>query len=183
MSELQAAWDEREAEVQAAGLPVRSVPRGLQVTDTTSAKLVVAAIQAARLAAANSRAQGEAMAAVAERYADWLGSTYAVQLQAVVRAETGERGGKSIKLLTGVTAEPAKVGFRTAPGGLRIVDAEAAVAWAREQFDPHEADGFVRVPEPKPSPIAAKFKQWYEDTGECPPGCIVQEPEERFTIS
>jgi len=185
-TELQEGWDERHLPAAEAGTTavklsrcgLRRVPRDFLIVSEHDAAYVVGEIQRRR----DWAAQMESVAAQVRQDADRLEQYFAGQLEAFTARQIKGTRAKSIKLVTGQGgSEPARLGFRKVKGGLRIVDKEAAIAWARECCSDEEYADYVRERVIE-SPVADRFKQHFAETGECPGGCEVVEDEEKFFI-
>jgi Bacteriophage Mu Gam like protein len=79
------------------------------------------------------------------------------------------RGKKSIKLTTGA------IGFRTVPGGPRVIDEAAVLAWAKE----HGIPGVIKVTE---SVSRTAVKEYVQATGDQPDGVEVVPSRESFDV-
>jgi hypothetical protein len=161
---------------------IATIPYGMPVTNIVDATRVVSVLQLLRDTAGRKRAQAEQEATLLEREADRIEATYTPALAAFTRSQLAGKV-KSITLATGQGGDkPARMGFRTVKGGLRIVDKEAAVAWAELE----KLNDLLAV-EVVTKPIADRFKAWYEahkkETGEVPDGCIVEPDKESFRVS
>jgi len=180
---LQEDFDALMAEAAEARLPVPQVPWNFVPAKKEDAEFIIAAVQQIRAGCVHRTAQVAEMNAVAERLADSLEARYRPALEAIVKTELAGGKAKSIKLVTGVTDKPTRAGFRTVTGGLRIVDKDAAVAWADEEFatDAETLAAFVKERVVR-SPVAQPFKDHYGDTGEVPGGCEVVADEDKFYI-
>jgi phage host-nuclease inhibitor protein Gam len=65
--------------------------------------------------------------------------------------------------------------FRTVPGGLRVIDKDAALQWAKEH-----APALVEVKTVESLPAAA-LKSHLQTTGEVPAGCEIADDRESFS--
>ena len=79
------------------------------------------------------------------------------------------RKGKSIKLPHGT------VGKRTVPGGPRVLDVDAVLAWAKE----HGIPGIVKVTESVNKTAVAEY---VKSTGDLPDGVEIVESREAFDV-
>lgn len=79
-------------------------------------------------------------------------------------------GKKTLKLLTGTLS------FRKVPGGLKVVDEKAAIAWAKLNKVPAVEEKVVEK-------LSKDFLQKHmEATGELPDGCEVKEEYQSFSV-
>ena len=180
---LQDAWDEQygpDAASDAEGLAQRGIARipwDFAVECVEDAGIVVGAIQLRRDTARRIREQAEQMAAQAEREADRIEERFTPALRTVTERAIAGGKTKSIKLITGQGGDaPTVMGFRKVTGGLRIVDKDKALAWAKEEL-PDAVN--VKTVE---TPVAATLKTHYEDTGEIADGCEVVPDDNRFYV-
>jgi len=182
---LQDAWDDKygpEAAVDAADLAQRGIgriPFDLVVESEQDAAIVVGAIQLRRDTARRIREQAEQMAAQAEREADRIEERFTPALRSFTERAIEGGTARSIKIITGQGGSaPTAMGFRKVAGGLRIVDKDAAMAWAIDESIEADAVSVKTVM----APVAAAFKAHYDATGEIPGGCEVTESEDRFYV-
>jgi len=184
-ADMQADFEALYAEVEQARLPVPSVPWNFVPATIGDVTFLVAAVQQIRAGIAHRTAQVAEMNAVAERLAEALEGRYLSgdgPVAAIVRGELAGGKAKSLKLVTGVSDTPTVAGFRRVPGGLRIVDKDAALTWA--EGETADAQGRLvrrRVVETV-APVAAEFAAYHKSTGEVPGGCEVVEPRETFYL-
>jgi len=175
-----------QAENDAADLEQRGiarVPFGLLVQTEQDAAVVVGAIQLRRDTASRIREQANQMATQAKREANRLEELFRGQLSAYTLKATASGKARSIKLVTGQGGDkPTQMGFRTVKGGLRIVDADAAMNWVQHNGEGDEASAEFVKETVRYAPVADTFKAHFADTGEVPDGCIVTEDEQRFFI-
>ena len=181
MADENAQWElvRLNEDADHAGVALPRVPYGMAVEMLRDAGLVVGALQDCDATEARIQAQADTMKNAVRRYRDWLWRQYEYPLKQLAASELQGKKQKSLKLLTGQGGDkPAKLGFRTVKGSLRIVNKEEAVQWADRD---DTTVGFIKtLTEHKP--IAAKFKEHFEQTGEIPDGCEVTEDEERFYV-
>jgi hypothetical protein len=160
-----AEFEQLLAEAESARVPVARVPWNMQVQSVEDATFVIAAIQQVEAGIEARSHQVQVMNAVAERYVEALKARYGLAIEHVVSGELAGQKTKSLKLVTGVGTEPAKVGFRKTRAKLDVVDAEAVMAWASENCP--EA---IKVPEPKPYIVKTPLLEHVKATGEVPEG-------------
>jgi phage host-nuclease inhibitor protein Gam len=98
----------------------------------------------------------------------WLTLQYQPMLEEFARAETDGKKERSVRLLSGT------VGFRRNPSSVEITDADALLAWAKEN-----APNAVKVVE---SVGKTPIKAHIEGTGEVVPGVEYTPPADRFYI-
>jgi|GEM_PF-5578532 len=184
--ELADAWVERygpDAAEDGAALEQRGLvrlPFSLLIQTEADAAVVVGAVQLRRDTARRIREQAEQMAAQADREADRIEEHFLNQLQEWTAKQIAGTKAKSVKLITGQGgASPAVVGFRRVPGGLRIVESDKAIAWAKDHDD--DSGGFLSISVVE-KPVAAEFKRHFEQTGEVPAGCEVTEETDKFYV-
>jgi phage host-nuclease inhibitor protein Gam len=99
---------------------------------------------------------------------EWLEGRYAATLEEFARAETDGKKERSVRLLSGT------VGFRRNPSSVEITDADALLAWAKEN-----TPNAVKVVE---SVGKTPIKAHIEETGEVVPGVEYTPPADRFYI-
>lgn len=110
---------------------------------------------------------------IKKKRASFLGR-FEEELRAWLSKELNGRKGKkrSVDLLTG------RIGFRRKPGGFRVKQEEAVLAWALEQKGGKEAGLFKEVPVLSRTAV----KEHHEATGEIPPGCEITEDSDTFYV-
>lgn len=158
-------FEQLMAEAEAARVPVAHVPWNMQLETVEDAAFVVAAIQQVQAGIEARNKQVAEMNAVAGRYIEALRAKYALPIETVVAGAIAGQSTKSLKLVTGVGSEPAKVGFRKSRAKLEILDADAAMEWAKEN-----CPDAVKVPEPKPYLVKTPMLEHVKQTGEVPAG-------------
>lgn len=141
-----------------------------EITDEGKAAWAVDKVLAARERLARIKAACQAMIAEAEREAEDTEALFKPQLEAWARANP-PRKGKTIKLMTGALA------FRIVPGGPRVTDADAVIAWARAEG----VESALRVKEVV-SVDAAGLRAYVEASGDLPPGVDLVEAREAFDV-
>jgi len=184
--ELAQDWAE-EFGVQAADDAAEMRQRGLLLpaynlileTEEDAAE-VVGASQSRRDTARCIRAQAEEKAAPYDREAERIEERFHDQLKHFTRTHLVGKA-KSITLVTGHGGDtPTRLGFRMVPGGLRIVDKDAATGWGLDNEG--EREGSLVKKTVTYSPIAAALKERCTETGEIPDGCEVVADLEKFYI-
>ncbi len=185
MNELAVAWVDRYGEEAANDLEVTQkyglapIPYNMVIENEANVIQIVGGIQARLKLAANLRSQCEDEISRIEREAERAQERYNGQLEHYTRTHMHGKS-KNIKVCTGHGGTTATMlGFRNKPGGLRIVDKEKAVEWAKECLTDGQAAVFVKR-QTAVSPVADSFKAYFKDTGEIPAGCEVVPDDERF---
>jgi len=178
LAEGRAEYEAAAKDAEDNGIALPRVHPNLVIDSEPALRLVVGARQDCELAVQHIREQAQAMIDAVERYKDWLDRRFEPQMRAYVKHKLAGSKTKSLKLMTGHSAEPARVGFRKVKGGLRITDPDKVVEWAlrRENYVDMVAQRTVF------KPIAEKVKQYFAETGEVPPGCEVKPDEETFYV-
>ena len=148
-----------------------ALPPALTIRDAQSANWVVRKIVEARAYAEHCElwAQHEKMRA--RREEDFLLLRFGGELRDYTRAAIAEQGGrrKSVSLPAGI------IGFRIAGAKLVVDDEEAVLRWARKT-----QPNLVVIQE---SISKSGLTQYFEETGEIPPGGVRIEPEkDKFYI-
>lgn len=175
-NELQLAWDQQWEALYAARTPLPRLTHNLIIQNVDDVAFAVGEQLRYRHAVAALKAQFAAKIAQAERYVESVEQARRPVIEELVRREVAGQKTKSLKLNTAAGPEPTRVGFRKKPGGLKIVDEKAAVAWAEGG-----PDGLL-VERVVVKPVADAFKAYFAASGEIPDGCIVQEDSETFYV-
>lgn len=138
------------------------------ITDDGAAAWAVDKVLGARERLARIKAACQLMIQDAERQVADAEARFLPALEAWALANP-PRKGKTIRLPTG------SLSFRTVPGGHRVVDAEAALAWARAYLP-----AAVVVSERLD---AAAVREYVHASGEIPPGVERVPEHERFGVA
>jgi len=148
-----------------------ALPPALTVRDAESANWVVRKIVEARAYAERCELWAEHEKMRARREEDFLMLRFGRELRDYARASIAEHGDrrKSVALPAGT------IGFRRAGAKLVIEDEEAVLRWARKT-----QPNLVVIQE---SISKSGLTQYFEETGEIPPGGVRVEPEkDKFYI-
>jgi phage host-nuclease inhibitor protein Gam len=157
---MSAAFDMPEAQAPEEYFRVDSEGRAAWVTN----KLLSYDEQLARL-----DAQYKAMRARLEGERDGFRAQFLVPLQQWAEANLPKKG-KTIHLLTG------SLSFRRVKGGTRIVDRQALLNWCED----HLVEAVTLTMQKGID--AEVVRAHYEDSGEIPPGVMLQEERDEFYI-
>jgi len=95
---------------------------------------------------------------------EWLVANYGHILEDFARQELEGQKARSVSLLAG------KVGFRKSPASVEIVDADAALVWAKTNCEDAIKESILKTP----------IKKYIEETGEVPTGVEYLLGEDKF---
>jgi hypothetical protein len=147
------------------------VPQGFAIDSDERAAWVVDKLLACDEAQARLNAQYEAMARGIARRREGLEKRFGEELRAWVAQQLEGKKGRTLHLLTGSCS------FVRKPGGPRVVDERAALAWCFE----HLREAIV-MPQVKPRVAADVLKRHVTETGEIPAGVEIVDDEDTFRV-
>jgi hypothetical protein len=140
------------------------------VKDADSANWVIRKIAEARAYAERAKRWADAEVRRARRAEEFFVARFGEQLRRWTIAELASRhsSSKSISMPAG------RIGFRTQPVRVEVVDSEAAIAWCKQNL-PSAVEARESLAKSVVTERALK-------TGELPPGCKLAGGDERFFI-
>ena len=148
-----------------------AAPEGWQCRDEEAASWAIDRVLTARARIDRVTTQASILVARLQKELDRTEGYFFPHLEDYLRANPPAKG-RTLHLLTGSLA------LRTKPGGARVRDQDAAVAWARE----HLPAAIMQRPAPSPTVDAASIKAHVEMTGEVPDGVDVVDAVDVFDV-